>query len=68
MLKRHILPIFAVATTIFANSSNIENVQILAENLNNKGDIVKASGDVLIFSPTYYITAKEVIYNKKDKL
>lgn len=67
MLKRHILPIFAVATTIFANSSNIENVQILAENLNNKGDIVKASGDVLIFSPTYYITAKEVIYNKKDK-
>ncbi len=55
-----------IAVNSFA-ANNKENVQILAENLNHKGDIIRASGNVLIFSPSYYITAKEVIYNKNKK-
>jgi LPS-assembly protein len=56
----------AICSSQITAETNIENVQILAKNLNNKGDLVQASGDVLIFSPSYYITADEVLYNKKD--
>jgi LPS-assembly protein len=55
----------AICSSQITAETNIENVQILAKNLNNKGDLVQASGDVLIFSPSYYITADEVLYNKK---
>ena len=42
-----------------------QSLQIIAKNIEVKGDIIDASGDVLIFSPHYYISAKKVIYNKK---
>jgi len=59
--------LFFTLSSFAKDISNKENVQILAKNLNHKGDIVRASGDVLVFSPSYYITAKELIYNKKNK-
>jgi LPS-assembly protein len=70
MLKNTIISSLILASSLCANTSipkKNENVQILAENLNNQGNIVKASGNILIFSPTYYITAKELIYNKEDQ-
>ncbi len=62
-----IFGLFLSLSSYAKDISNKENVQILAKNLNHKGDIVRASGDVLVFSPSYYITAKELIYDKKNK-
>jgi LPS-assembly protein len=42
-------------------------LQIIAKNIESKGNIINASGDVLIFSPNYYASAKKVIYNKANK-
>ena len=67
MSNKLVLALLFSISSLFANDVPTEKVQILAENLNNQGTLVRASGDVLIFSPTYYITAKEVIYNKKKK-
>ena len=43
-----------------------ENIQILAEKLDVKNEIVNASGKVVVYSPNYYITANRLIYDKKN--
>jgi LPS-assembly protein len=51
--------------TIFAkNSMKDENIQILAEKLDVKDNIVNASGKVVVYSLNYYITADRLIYDK----
>ncbi|MCP4969557.1 MAG: LPS-assembly protein LptD [Arcobacter sp.] len=41
-----------------------EKFQIIADKVNTKNNILIAKGNVVIFSPTYYITAKKIIYDK----
>jgi len=41
-----------------------ENVQILAEKIDVKDNIVNASGKVVVYSLNYYITADRLIYDK----
>lgn len=50
-----------------SKASNEEKYQIVANNINAKGDVITAQGDVIIFSETYYITAQKVIYDKKNE-
>ncbi len=44
-----------------------DTLQIIAKNIAIEDSIIKANGDVLIFSPMYYISAKKVIYDKKEQ-
>ena len=67
MYKKIFLYLFIHIFLYAQENTQKESVEILAKKLINTDDIVKATGDVLIFSPSYYITAKEVIYSKKDK-
>lgn len=67
MLKKSLISLSLACAVAITPIMAKENVQILAQQLNHKENIIQASGDVLIFSPTYYITAKEVIYNKEKK-
>lgn len=55
-----------IATIILTVSLHAqqEKFQILANNLVTKNDIVIATGNVVAFSPSYYITAKKAIYDK----
>ncbi len=58
-----------LVNNIESNSSKSEllfsKLQILAKTIETKKNIIIASGDVLIHSPSYYITAQKVIYNKE---
>ena len=69
-MHRIILVITFLSIVLFAKDSlQDENIQILAENLEIKNDIVNASGEVVVYSPNYYITANRLIYDKiKAKL
>ena len=69
MHKLFLLLIF-ISTIIFAkNSLKDENIQILAETLEIRDDIVYATGEVVVYSPNYYMTANRLIYDKvKSKL
>lgn len=57
--------ILATAILVASLHAEVEKFQILANNLNTKDDIVIATGNVVAFSPTYYITAQKAIYDKK---
>ena len=69
-MHKTLLILFCLITVIFAkNSIKDENIQILAKNLEIKGDVVYATGEVVVYSPNYYITANRLIYDKvKSKL
>jgi len=64
-MHRIFLVITFLSMVLFAKDSlQDENIQILAENLEIKNDIVNASGEVVVYSPNYYITANRLIYDK----
>ena len=46
------------------NDSKNEKYQIYANKLLTKNNVTTATGDVVIFSKTYYMTAQKVIYDK----
>jgi LPS-assembly protein len=45
--------------------SSSEQFDVLAKNVVKRGNTIMATGDVVVFSPTYYITSKKAIYNQK---
>jgi len=61
MLKK----IIATAILVVSLHADVEKFQVLANKLVTKDDIVIAKGNVVAFSPTYYITAQKAIYDKK---
>ena len=64
-MHRLLLIITFLTVTLFAKDSlKDENIQILAEKLDIKDDIVNAVGEVVVYSPNYYITANRLIYDK----
>jgi len=44
---------------------NDKYIQIIAKKVETKNNIVNASGDIIIYTKEYYITAQKLIYNKK---
>ena len=44
--------------------ANTEQFDILAKNIVKRGNTVMAVGDVVVFSPTYYMTANKAIHNQ----
>lgn len=45
--------------------ADTEKFQVIAENVKSENNIMIATGNVVIFSPTYYITGQRVIYDKE---
>lgn len=68
MHKSSLLLTFLLGTTsIFAeNISDDKYLQIVGDNLEVKDNIINANGDVLLFTPNYFITANKVIYDKNS--
>ena len=64
MLKYLFLFIFFY-TVLFAKNEQV--VHIVANSIENNNTFITANGDVLVYSPHYYITAKKAIYNKTNK-
>lgn len=50
--------------TVLQKEIKHEKYQILSKKIDSTDNIVTASGDVLIISKTYYMTAQKVIYDK----
>lgn len=64
MLKR--IPPLLLLALLNANAIEEEKYQINAKNLDTKNDIITATGDVVIFSKTYFMTARKAIYDKQN--
>ena len=61
MLKK----ILATVILVVSLHAEVEKFQVIANNANTKNNIVIAEGDVVVFSPTYFITAQKVIYDRE---
>lgn len=58
--------VFLIGTLFGKESLKDEKIEILAEKLDIKEDIVNATGDVVVYSINYYITADRLRYDKKN--
>ena len=61
---------FFVITILFLSSAYGQNkdkiVKLVANNIIQENDTITATGNVLLFSPNYYITAQKLIYDKNQ--
>ena len=66
MYRKLVLIIFILINLKSDNINNNlkDNYQIVANKLETNKDIIIASGDVIIFSKSYYMKAQKIIYNK----
>ncbi len=67
--KRYLLLIFLafISSNISAKVLNESGqLQLLATTIKTKDNIITADGDVLLYSPQYYITAQKIIYDKEN--
>lgn len=67
MLKKYITPLVLLSTLAYSAELKNEKFQILAKDINSKDNIMTAKGDVVIFSPSYYLSAQRVVYNKENE-
>lgn len=67
MYKKTLLILILIISFLDAKEAPKEKFQILASTVNSKNDIVIAIGNVVIFSPTYYILANKVVYDKESQ-
>ena len=48
--------------------ARVENVEFVAKEVHKEGSIVTATGDVLVYSPSYLISAKRAKYDEKNEI
>ncbi|MDY3668228.1 MAG: LPS assembly protein LptD [Campylobacter sp.] len=48
--------------------ARVENVEFVAKEVHKVGDIVTATGNVLVYSPSYLISAKRAKYDEKNEV
>ncbi|XPV70076.1 MAG: LPS-assembly protein LptD [Halarcobacter sp.] len=58
--------IFTLILLTLALNAKIEKFQVFANNVDTKKGILIANGNVIIVSPTYYISAQKAIYDKNN--
>ena len=59
-----IITLFFTSTVLNAKAFDDDYLQIVSQNLEIEDDVITAQGDVLVYSPDYYITANRLIYDK----
>ena len=67
MHKKIVASLLITSSLIYAQELKNEKFQLVAKNVNAVENIITASGEVVIFSPTYYLSANKVIYNKENE-
>lgn len=67
MYKRILLSLFLTTCLVKAQEINNEKFQLISKDVNSKENITTATGDVVIFSPTYYLSADKAIYDNEKE-
>lgn len=66
MHNKIIASLLVSSTLCFSQQLDNEKFQILAQNINSLDSTITASGDVVVFSPTYYLSANKIVYDKSS--
>ena len=51
-----------------AQELNTERLQLVAKDVDTKNNIITATGDVVAYSPTYYLSSDKMIYDKDKEI
>ena len=51
-----------------AQELNMEKLQLVAKDVDTKNNIITAVGDVVAYSPTYYLSSDKMIYDKDKEI
>lgn len=68
MYKRIISTLVITSALLQAQEMKNEKFQLVAEDLKSKENVLTATGNVVIFSPTYYLSADKVIYHQESEI
>lgn len=67
MHKKILLSLLVASSLLKAEEIKNEKFQLVAKDINSKQNIVTAIGEVVIFSPTYYLSADKILFNKDNE-
>lgn len=67
MYKKILLSLFLTTSLLKAQEVNNEKFQLISKDINSKDNTTIATGDVVIFSPTYYLSADKAVYDKEKE-
>ena len=69
MHKKIVASLFIASYLVSVNAQELNNekFQLVAKNVDAIENIVTATGDVVIYPPTYYLSANKIIYNKENE-
>ncbi len=67
MLKTSLSSLLLITSLSFSEELKNEKFQLISESIKTEGNIITADGNVVVFSPTYYLSASKIIYNKKNE-
>ena len=67
MYKKIVASLVITSSLLYSQEIKNEKFQLISKDINTKDNIVIATGDVVVFSPTYYLSADKIIYNKDNE-
>ena len=67
MHKKILLSLLVTSALLKAEEIKNEKFQLVAKDISSKQNVITATGDVIIFSPTYYLSANKIIFNKENE-
>lgn len=67
MHKRIVASLIITSSLIYSQELTNEKFQLVAKKVDAINNIVTANGDVVVYSPTYYLSANKIIYNKENE-
>lgn len=67
MYKKIIASLLITSSLLYSQEMKNEKFQLIAKDINSKENIVTATGSVVVFSPTYYLSADKIVYDKENE-
>lgn len=66
MYKKIVASLVITSSLLYSQEITNEKFQLIAKDINSKENIITATGSVVVFSPTYYLSADKIIHNKQN--
>ena len=67
MLRNYLILLCILVSIVNSKELNSEKFQLIAKEITTDNNIVIAEGSVVVFSPTYYLSANKLKYNKEKE-
>ena len=67
MHRKIVASLIITSSLLYSQELTTEKFQLVAKKVDAINNIVTANGDVVVYSPTYYLSANKIIYNKENE-